>query len=474
MSRTPPDAAVKAVGLERKNDMHPATDAVHRPKPAASRHRVARKESVSIQNRSKALFGSLSRALRANDGFSPGWQIVAFLLASILVVSRDPSLFRHSQFYAEDGRVWYAQAYNAGWLHSLVRPEGGYLNTLQRVAAGVALLVPFRWAPLAMAFAGLVIQALPVPILLSDRCRHWMPLPLRVAVAAVYIGIPNSREIHIVCTNSQWHLALTLLLVALAAPPRGTPAKVFDICILTLAAVSGPFAILSLPLVACFWFARRQRWTLILLGILLAGSAVQVLCLQQNHEQRLYGMLGATPALFVRLLGGNAFIGALLGSHRPYGLVLPFAWSLVALVLGLAICGYCARFASLEIRLFFVYCFAIFAAGLRAPLIASANHEQWRALLAQTAQRYSFFPGLALLLAIVWCAASAPSSHMRIAAWTMAMLLCVGIYRDWNIAPLPYMDFSEHAAVFKAAPPGTHVLIPIYPDWTMELIKKAH
>src|SRR5207237_3580821 len=106
-----------------------------------------------------------------------------FGLVVIALFSRSPSLLTHAQFYAEDGAVWYAQAYNLGWLHSLTLPQAGYLNTMPRLAAGLALLFPFSWAPLVMATVGLLIQSVPVTILLSSRCRVWAPLPTRMVLA---------------------------------------------------------------------------------------------------------------------------------------------------------------------------------------------------------------------------------------------------------------------------------------------------
>jgi len=74
-------------------------------------------------------------ALARRDGLSTVWQWVVFALVVIALFSRSPSLFTHAQFYAEDGTIWFAQAYNLGWLHSLTLPQAGYLNTMPRLAA---------------------------------------------------------------------------------------------------------------------------------------------------------------------------------------------------------------------------------------------------------------------------------------------------------------------------------------------------
>jgi hypothetical protein len=408
------------------------------------------------------------------EGINRRQLLAAFLLASFFIFLRDPSLFLHPQFWAEDGKVWYAQAYNGGWLHSLTLPLGGYLNTLQRLAAGLALLVPFRCAPLAMALVGLVCQALPVPILLSSRCRTFGPFPLRLAFVLVYIAIPNAREIHILCTNAHWHLALAELFLAFSLPPRSLFGRIFNTIIYFVGGVCGPFGLLLLPFVFVYWIIRRQRWSLWVCFLLAFGSAVQLMFLRHFHETRHLRPLGASAAMFVRILGGDVFLGVLRGSV-PYGLGQPFVICLGALIVGLAICLYCTRFVTAEVRLFFLYCCAIFAAELRTPLVPATAKPLWAAILEVRSLRYWFYPSLPFLFAILWCVMFARSRIMRGTAVVLALLLCQGIWRDWRIPPLTNLHFPQQAAAFEAAAPGTLVTIPLNPpseEWYMVLTKK--
>lgn len=431
--------------------------------------------SQQTNERPRPLFGRLRATVESiglREGLSPAWLALSFLLALFLTFLRGPSLFTHPQFWAEDGSVWYAQAYNLGWIHSLGIPDGGYLNTLQRLAAGLALLVPFRWAPLPMALVGLLCQALPVPILLSARCRNWSSLSLRIAFAAVYIAMPNAREVHVLCTNSHWHYAFAEVLLAFAVAPRSALGKIGDICLFALGSVCGPFGLLLMPFVFAFWWFRRQRWTLVILALLASGTTLQLYFLRHVNEARYYRALGASLAMFVRIVGGNVFIGGLRGS-TPYGLRYPLLVCLASLIIAIVVCLYCARFASVEVRLFFIYCFVILAAGLKSPLVPLYLTLPLWSELIQYPSRYWFYPDLAYLFSIVWCVAYARSRMMRTACICLALILVQGIYRDWRIPPLADSHFADHAAAFERAAPGTHIVIPVNPDpWAMELIKK--
>ena len=175
-----------------------------------------------------------------------------------------------------------------------------------------------------------------------------------------------------------------------------------------------------------------------------------MIALLHNTAQRNTSYLDAKVSLFIRLLGGNAFIGALLGSHR-FGLKLPFVVSLGMLLLGIALCVYCAISLSAEVRLFFVYCLLIFVGGLRSPGVALNIENVWDGLLAIPSQRYSFFPGLALIFAVLWCAGFARNRVIRVTGVALTLALCIGICTDWKVPALPRLDLRQQAAILNAA-----------------------
>ena len=58
--------------------------------------------------------------------------IILFTLAFIVIISRRPDAILNPQFWAEDGSVFYAQAYNKGIINSLFLPYAGYLHAVPR------------------------------------------------------------------------------------------------------------------------------------------------------------------------------------------------------------------------------------------------------------------------------------------------------------------------------------------------------
>ena len=70
------------------------------------------------------------RKAEIQGGLSFGWQVVILLAALLAIFSRQPGTLLRPQFFAEDGWVWYQQAYNLGWFRPLFITQAGYLQTL--------------------------------------------------------------------------------------------------------------------------------------------------------------------------------------------------------------------------------------------------------------------------------------------------------------------------------------------------------
>ena len=406
-------------------------------------------------------------------GLSWPWQVLLFMVAAAAVISRRPDAVLHAQFFAEDGAYWYAQAYNTGWLHALFIPNTGYLSFLPRLAAGCSLWLPLQFAPLFLNLVGIAIQALPVPILLSSRLAHWASLPVRATMAAAYIALPNSSEIDATITNAQWHLALAAALLIFSQTPLRKLSKIADAATVALSGLTGPFCLILLPLAGFLWWRKRGRWTLFLTGLLGLCAALQLYALTSTQvAARSQAVLGASPQRFLRMLSGDVYLAAIAGgNHWASQLGLPLL--LLAGLLGSAIIVYCWIEASLELRLFLIYCFAVFAASLHNPMI-SYDRPQWQVLEDAPGLRYWFFPMVGFVWATIWSVASPGSRIMRVLSAAALVFVLGGVFKDWRYIAYPDEHFNLYAAKFDQLSPGHAMVFPLYPPgWTMELNKKG-
>jgi hypothetical protein len=404
-------------------------------------------------------------------------QAIVFLVAFLIVFSRRPDAILNAQFYAEDGRVWYLDAYNFG-LRSLFIPHTGYLQTLSRIVAHLALLFPLSLAPLVMNLCAIVVQILPVNVFLSSRFSG-IPLRVRLLGSLMYLAIPNSAEVHANITNGQWHLGLAACLVLLARPASAWGWRIFDGVVLVMISVSSPLGVLLVPVAAAMWWKRRERWSAYSLALLVPGAIVDGLIALLSH-QRQVGTIGATFSRFDAIFGRQVFLSSLLGKNSQVWLLQLHDLHLVemiATVAGLGVLLYALRYGQIELKLFILFAYAVLALALVKPLVGTPELPNWELMCwpGIDGERYYFLPMLAFLASLVWMATRKASARvLRKFAVALLLLFPIGVYQDWNLPAFEDLDFYYYADQFERAPAGTKIVIPINPDpvWAMELTKR--
>jgi hypothetical protein len=172
------------------------------------------------------------------------------------------------------------------------------------------------------------------------------------------------------------------------------------------------------------------------------------------------------------MLGGHIVAGAMLGG-LPLGRLGPMVFIVPTALGGLCIYLYCLRFANLEWKLFLVYCAAVFAGSLRSPLIEGPK-PAWDLLVSVYSARYWFFPMLAFVWSVVWCALYARGRLFKTAGTCIFLSMSIGIVRDWTYGSFPDKHFAASVQRMHEAKPGDLVIIPIVPEgWQVELVKKS-
>ncbi len=403
------------------------------------------------------------------------FQGAVFLVAFAIIFSRRPDALLNAQFYAEDGKVWYSQAYQLG-LRSLLMPEAGYVHTFTRIVVFVALLFPFSLAPLVMNLGAIVVQILPANVFLSSRFPN-IAFPTRLLASFLYLAVPNSWEINANITNVQWHLALLACLVLLARPGSGRGWQIFDGTVLVLTALSSPIGILLVPLAAVLWWKRRQGWSARTLALLIPAALVQALIALLSRSRQV-APNGATFARLISILGRQLFLSALLGMEAQFWFARGnslFFIEVISTVLGLALVLYALVYGPIDLKLLILFAFAVLALGLARPLAAPLGTvPQWVALCVPgRGNRYYFLPMLASLASLFWIAGHDRAPRiLRYFVIGLLVLLPIGICQDWVYTPFEDFHFRRYSAQFEEAPAGTKVAIPIPPGWSMELTKR--
>ncbi|MGA9670426.1 MAG: hypothetical protein WBQ94_14530 [Terracidiphilus sp.] len=396
-----------------------------------------------------------------------------FLVAFAVLVSRRPDAVFHAQFWAEDGQVWYADAYNLGWWPALFRPLHGYFQLLPRLTVSLALIPHLARAPLVLNLVAVAVQALPVNLLLSSRSAGWGSLRYRALLAGVYLALPNCTEVSYGITLSQWQLALVVFLVLVGSTPKAVGGRLIDILIVLLCSLSGPFCIFLFPIALFVAWSRRglSRW--VSAGVLAAVSLLQAWCLLRlDPSGRSHYALGASAAMLARIVAGHIYLGTVLGGN---GMATTFGQGFLVCIalLGTAILIACLIKSNMEMKLFLLFSAMVLAASLASPTNnPPPGVSVWADLATVPAARYWFFPTLAFAWSLLWCFHGRVTPLKMLSA-PLLFLMCFGIVREWVHPALNDMHFTQYAKQFESVAAGTVVTIPENPEgWEIRLTKR--
>jgi hypothetical protein len=429
-----------------------------------------------------------SRALLTPAVF---WGLAIAVTGTLLVWRRPDAVF-HAQFWAEDGVVWYADAYNHGAWRALLFARDGYLQLLPRLAAAAALWVPLLRAPLVMNLIALAIESLPPLFLVSSRMRNLGPLGLRCGLALLYLFVPDSSEVHAIITDSQSQLAVLACLVLIAGVPRSWWGKLFDVAALTLCALTTPVGILLLavalartlvPLLLRRWTKTapakpESRWRWVQVSLLAACAMVQVLTLLTTAGARLNTNLGASPAKFCRIVAGQIVLPLFRGSNRLDRVANdPATVTLAAVVITIMtalVCLYALFRGSLELRCFLLLGMLLLLAALTFPSVEPVPYQWNIFLLLGVGLRYWYIPKLGLMATLIWLLGRRRPMPIRLGAGVLACVMVFAMVRHWQYPPFTDFHFASYVRVFERLPSGTTFQIRVNPGgiWVMTLVKR--
>lgn len=414
-----------------------------------------------------------------------GIQVISFAL----VVARRPDALTNPQFWAEDFLIFYGQAYALGPLRAIFIPYGGYFLFLPRIVTACFMGLPLSTVPLAFNLAGIVIQTLPVVFLFSGRFDHLIPsLRVRLLLGVLYLALPNSNEVNVTLTNSQWHLAVLLFMVVIAPPSSQRVWRFFDTVVIIAGGLTGPFCVLLLPVAAIRWYLTRSGRSVTNLALLFATSVIQSLPLvlhiplgpeylpPQPVESAL--TLGDSVMLVVRIVAGQIYLGTTLGMSTFVHVSAARWWAgyvvpVVIFVGGTAFVAFACLRGPIELRLLVLFAGLTTLATLDR-VYAQAGLASWEALVAPAAGvRYWYFGILTLVVCTVW--AVSQNTHLIARAsgvLLLGLILAVGVRSDWSFPTYADNHFATYASKFEHLPYGAALTFPINPGWQVTLTKQ--
>lgn len=358
-----------------------------------------------------------------------------------------PGIVLHGgRFWAEDGLVYFSNAWNEPWYHAWFAIYNGYFNVAAGLGTWVALkLGGLAGAPIITVVIALLIQCLPIYVILTHEFP-WRRSILATCAAVLLCALaPVMGEVWLNTITGQFHLALFTALI-FSAPLPATQLFLFDCAGLLLAVFSGPASCFLMPLFVLRALMQRERRAVIFAAIVCFGFCVQAAIYLADVMPQRGGRLDLPELLSVISLHtiilqfsgfdiAQHFAGALSrvhALHQPL-LAAPILLLLFYGIVGLAI----LRVGNMVLARLFVASLVItffsFYEALNGTFAGFMN--------VVSGQRYAFIPVAANALLVIGLSCASRGISRKLFTALSLVLLVVGL-----------TNYRSGLAMFNAGP----------------------
>ena len=178
---------------------------------------------------------------------------------ALLTLLRAPGIVWPGRFWAEEGAIYFREAFLNSPLQVLFTSNLGYYSLFNKLAAITAVhAVPMEFAPVVTLLFAFAIQLAPVLLLLFSKIPALPTLAHRAAAVGLVLLIQPNQEVWLNTINSQYFLCVAAGIV-LISWPSGRAAHALRLMLLGLAGLTGIVSALLMPLFLWAWWRERTR-----------------------------------------------------------------------------------------------------------------------------------------------------------------------------------------------------------------------
>jgi hypothetical protein len=409
---------------------------------------------------------------------------VAVPLLSVLAVLRASSTLATTTVWAEDGRIFLADAVNRGAMGSLLRTYNGYLHLPARL---IAMLAAGRLPDAALVLSGVpcVIVAGIAGFVYFAARPHVASRPLRAVLALSVVLLPVAAgETLANAANLHWFLMFGAFWAALWLP-RLWAARLVSALVVFFAVTSDPFPLLLGPLIFLrFATGLPMRERVYLPAAYLSGAILQVFGALTSRQQMpppsFAGALKLYPLRVVLTTATGFRAPTFLFDHLGWAIVIVGAIAAVALLAVVFNLGDPRQFDQPMLAIGFSVAMFVLYAGLRwSDGLQPVRGEA----LFHTDSRYSVVPDLLLLNAAVVLMARV---RVPVVKHALTGALGVAVAATWIVdfrvpttrRDKPTWAESLRAAVASCEAGATRVVVEVQPlsrpvPWAVDLPCRA-
>lgn len=209
---------------------------------------------------------------------------------TIMMCLRAPDIFLYGRFWAEEGNIFFYNAWVMSPLQALFNSYGGYLNLATNAVTLIARwCIPFEYAPYFTTCIGLLFQLLPLLLLLSAKDEWLASFQVRLFLTLLLIFVPESFETSLQSLHIQFQLSLASALI-LILKPNFSYQRWLKLFTLGLAGLSGLMNIILLPLYAIRFLMDKNKLRFEELLMLLISCSIQYFFFYEKITSRFHSI----------------------------------------------------------------------------------------------------------------------------------------------------------------------------------------
>jgi hypothetical protein len=210
------------------------------------------------------------------------WSLWIFVAALAVAAARAPELLVEPRFWAEEGSLYYAAAWNtesAATLAHVPRPTAAYVNLAASVPATLAAWwLPVEDAPFGTTWAAFAVLAVALALVSAGRSRLWgHPLGSALACAAVLLAPSALGEAWLNSINAQSYCGLIALAILCEDMRLASVRRIAAyVPLLVFCGLSGPYTSFLFPAFAWKVWAERSLAAVFAAGAVALAALIQV------------------------------------------------------------------------------------------------------------------------------------------------------------------------------------------------------
>lgn len=175
---------------------------------------------------------------------------IFFLILLIIFFYRSPFIFLNGRFMAEEGSVYFANAYKFSFFYSFLFVDltSGYLNLWANISGIIANFFDLKFAPLVSNYLALLPKIFIIILILYNKSILWIKFEYKILFCLlVFLSPINVPEIWLNSINSQIFLCIISYILVFSHYEKNK-INYFHLILIFIAGLSGIYSCILFPI----------------------------------------------------------------------------------------------------------------------------------------------------------------------------------------------------------------------------------